>query len=779
MKPLPVFVALVLGLASPAVSAPQGAPIVREIEIRNVATGRVDQTFVLSRVSSRKGSPLDHAAVNRDVRDLLATKAFSTVDVDVEPVGDEVRLVYKVRPRMRLAEPVQVVGADHMRDKKIRELLGLQPDDFVDDQVLGASALKVVDAYREKRFEEPHVTWAIDPLDAAEGLARVTVTIQEGRTTKVAKVIFTGNRGLPLGALEKAVDQRSWWNPLRWILRRNYDVDELEDGRLKVLDLYLNAGYLDATVSEPVITRNSKGDIVVRFDIVEGTRYRCGDVTLSGVSLFPEAELRRVAALKPGQVAGSGILDASEMALRDFYGSRGYVNTRVQSILDPVASQGVVRVRFAVTEGNLTTIGNILIRGNTRTKDKVIRRELLIYPGDILDEVKAKRSERRLTNLGYFETVRRRTLNTDDPNRQDVVFDVDEKRTGQLMVGAGFSTVDNIVGYAELSQGNFDLFGWPHFTGGGQKLKLRTEFGSTRKDYEISFIEPWFLDRQLSFGVDLYRSEYNYSDYDVRRTGAALTLGKSLFGPNRVDLRYQFERSEVSQIDDTNTYFYADETLDSYRFVSEEDRLDSSMTLTVTHDTRDNPFFPSRGNRSSVFGSASGNLLGGDTELYRLGFRAAQYVPLWFGHVLSFKARYEIVDEYGDAAEVPIDERLFIGGGRTVRGFDYRDVGPKVTLTPGATTGGYKAVGGRSLALGNIEYTLPIVSKLRLGIFYDIGNVWRDPYEFHDDNLAAGAGVGIRFDIPGFPIRIDRAWAVQRDSPLTDTDEWVVWIGFD
>jgi translocation and assembly module TamA len=180
-----------------------------------------------------------------------------------------------------------------------------------------------------------------------------------------------------------------------------------------------------------------------------------------------------------------------------------------------------------------------------------------------------------------------------------------------------------------------------------------------------------------------------------------------------------------------------------------------------------------------VFASVAGGVFGFDTDIYGLGARGAFYTPLWWGHVLSVKSQYEIVDAYGGTDTVPINERLFAGGGRTIRGFGYRDVGPKVVPADDPSGGYYRPVGGQSLAVANIEYTIPVVEGVRLAAFYDIGGVWREPFEFNSDNLASGAGIGLRLDMPGFPIRIDRAWAVEADDDLTDSDDWVIWIGYD
>jgi outer membrane protein insertion porin family len=609
------------------------------------------------------------------------------------------------------------------------------------------------------------------------------VAIDEGKRTPVKEVLFEGNEQIPDSDLRGALKQPSRWNPLWWFRKKRFDPDELEAARLEIRDIYMSRGYLDAVVDLPVVETVDEHELRVKVHVSEGTLYHIGKMSLSGVALFSEMALWKGVKVKAGDIASSDAITAAAQALRDYYGSRGYINTVVKPLLDADGSKRTVNVAFSVTEGALTHIRNIEIQGNSRTRDKVIRRELLVYPGDIYDEVKVRRSEKILHNLGYFETVRSSPVGTRSAEEKDLVFQVEEKRTGNIMLGMGFSSVDDLMGFLDLTQGNFDIAGWPYFTGGGQKLKLHTQVGSKRREYSLSFTEPWFLDRKLSLGFDVYRREAEYSDYDVTRTGGAISLGKSLPWANRIDFRYRLERAELGDVSDSNEYFYVDSPSESYYFTDEPRKLtESTLTVSLTHDDRDNPFVPTRGNRTSVFAGLTGGPMGFDTDMYDLGLTSIQYVPLWFRHVLSLRMRWETVEGYGDTTTLPIDDRLFIGGGRTIRGYHYRDVGPKVVrYSSDGEVAECKSVGGQSLALASAEYSIPVVPKIRFAGFYDIGNVWRDSFDidFDQDHLASGAGMGIRFDIPGFPIRIDYAWPVHKDNELTETDRWIFWIGYD
>jgi len=776
--------ALVLALLCGAGGRAQGErPTVVGREIRNLGPGPVDEGLVFAHTSVMPGEELDPAAVARDVRALLDSDRFSHVSVEAEPAADGVRLVYVVRRKLELDGRVRVEGAARFSARRIRKLLAFDRGGAVDEQALGVAAAKVREAYAKRGLNDVGLSWETEVTNEEFGLASVTLYVDEGLPQRLRRVTFSGNTAISDRVLKKSLRLRAPWNPIGWFQKTRVSDLEVEAARSEMREAYLDRGYLDVTVGPASFAEDGDGNVTLGFAIEEGAPYRLGRVRVTGVTAFPVSEIERLVRAESGEVASLSRVRGWAGAVSDFYESRGYVDVRVRPALTQDADDRTVDVALQVSEGGPVHVRNILIRGNTRTREKVIRRELLVYPGDRYDGVKARTSERRISNLGFFSNVRRYTVDTPLADRKDLVFEVEEQRTGQFMVGAGFSSIEQIMGFVELSQGNFDLKGWPHFTGGGQKLRLRAQFGTRRRAYELSFVEPWFLDRKLSLGLDLYRNEVDYRDYDVRRTGGAVTLGKALPGANRISFRYRLEDVEIWDVADTNRYVYLDNPDEAYFFNREEDTLESSLTVTLTHDRRDNAFIPTRGVRATLFGRLSGGPLGCDTDTYGLGARAVGYVPLWFGHVFRLRGRYEVVDAYGDEDEVPISDRLFIGGGRTIRGFDYRDVGPKVVRVAEGVDGpvviSYRPVGGRTLALATASYTIPIVKGIRFALFYDIGNVWRDVYETSFENLASGAGVGLRLDLPGFPVRIDRAWVIEKDDNLTDEDAWVIWIGYD
>lgn len=779
---------LILGVAliqCPVAQAAGEGPLVKEVRIRALGPVAVDEQMVRSYIAAREGKALNRAEVNSDVRSLLASGKIADVRAEVDGPAAGVVLTYAIRMKARLVKPVQVLGAKELGATKVQDLLGLNPGDYLDEPTVAGRVVKLKEEYRKRLYEQADITTSLDSSDPALGQVTLTVRVKEGSQARIVKYEFPGNESVEYSAVREAMDIMAWYNPLGWFRKTPVSEEALQSGCERLRALYKDRGYLDVEIGKPEVRPLSPGRYRVTVRIRENLKYRIARVTVTNSVIFPDRPLLQAADLKAGGEASTTVINRGADAIRDYYESRGYMDTYVQPRLDLLAKAGDVDVRYVVMEGRLTRIRNVLTRGNSVTQDKVIRRELLVYPGEQYDGVRARTSENRLRNLGLFssancvhEPVDPRQSGGSATNQADLVFEVEEQRTGQFMTGVGFSSIDKLIGFAEVSQGNFDIRGKP-FMGAGEKIKLRAEFGSTREAYSLSFVEPWFLDRKLSLSVDLYSSRQNDRDYDVLRQGGAVGLGVPLWGPNRMDFKYRLEQVEIRDSVDTNAYVVVgkDGETDTI-FFSDPRRVASSLSTTWSRDTRDNFFVPTRGSKVYATGTLMGGPLGFDTEIYDLEAGGSLYVPLWWKHVLSLRARAEVVDAYGSQEQVPLSERLFAGGARTVRGFRYRWVGPKAERADGAPD--IRPSGGQSLAVASAEYTVPVpgIPKFRFATFYDIGNVWYDPYDFDLSSYAAGAGVGLRLDIPGFPMRFDYAWPVRKDDPRSRTENWSFWIGY-
>jgi outer membrane protein insertion porin family len=755
----------VLGSAWVARAAP-----IRDIRVTPVGEVPISAEQVLAQVSVQVGQELDRMAMSEDIRSLQRSGAYSYAEVRVEQDADGgIILNFRVsgRPKIR---SLKVSGAEALGNKKVRNLMEIGSGDRVDNALLGQKAQKVRDSYRKDYFPEASVEWTFTPVPGRPEFTDVEIQVTEGRRAVVRRILFKGNKSVSRGELLAVMTQKqsSW---LSWMNSAGvYEPGSLLPDREALRRVFMDHGFLGASVSEPTFAYVSKKKIDITFEISEGPVYTIANWNIGGMTLFDPAAVSRGIMIRAGEEASLSAVDRTARNIRDFYGARGYIQTDVEPLISLNTNLAQATVDYQVEEGTLAYIQNVEIRGNSQTQDKVIRREISVLPGQIYNEVKVRSSENRVRNLNYFSFVNSFSENTAVSNRFNLIFDVEEQRTGQFMVGAGISSVDNIVGFVELTQGNFDLFGWPRFTGGGQKLRLRVQAGSERTDVELSWIEPWFLNRRLSLGIDLFQHDAQFlsDDYDQINTGGSVTLGKPLFSFNRINWIYGLENIDIKNV-----------ATNASDLIKAEGggALKSYATMEVIRDTRNNTFIPSRGFRGSAAATLAGGPLGGDTDTYQFQLRGSQYFSLWFEHVLNFRGWTSIVEEYGNSDHVPIFDRLFLGGPRTVRGFKFREVGPKDDTE--------EPIGGRSAFYGTVEYTIPIVDSVRFAVFYDIGTVWLDLFKKDEDVESVGDGVlnddygiGVRFDFPQFPIQLDYAWPINTDEVNSDSGRFSFSIGY-
>ncbi len=718
---------------------------VREVRVRREGGAPIEEEAVRAYLGIQAGQDLSRAVLARDVRTLEESGRFSFVATEVADVADGVNVTYVVRPRM-IASRVRVEGAEEIGNQKALELLELKAGQPFDEAMLAQKAQTVKEHYRKQYYPFTELEWTITEQPES-GRAEVLVRVEEGRRVKVKDIQFSGLTEVKPAAIREAMTQkrRTFWS---WITGTGtYEPSDLDADREVIRRVLMEAGYLDAKVGDPAVEMEGK-KARITVPLEQGPRYALGGITVSGPKQFGVEQVSASVTSKPGDVASITAIEGARQGIRDFYGSRGYISTEVRQRMVPRPGEPVVDLAYEVAEGGIANIRDIRIRGNTKTKDKVIRRELTVYPGEIYNTVKVRTSERRLRNLGYFEFANAVPEATKEPDLYDVAFEVEEKSTGQFLVGAGFSSVENLFAFAELSQGNFDLFSWPP-VGAGQKLSLRGTVGTERTDAEISFVEPWFLDRKLSLGINLFSRDKRYlsSEYNQQDLGFNVRLGRPLGTYSRVNLTYGLEQIDIYDVS-TN----ASELIRAEEGVS----VKSYVGLEVVRDTRDNSFIPSRGSRNSAGVTYAGGPLGGDVDIYQLEAQSSYFFPLWFRHVFNLRSWASVVDAHGEEDRVPIFDRLFLGGARTLRGFKYRKVGPKDENG--------EAIGGRTAWYVTAEYTVPVVEKVRFATFYDIGLVNLDAYDWETVDYNSDWGVGIRLDIPGFPLRFDYAWPIVADE---------------
>lgn len=767
-------------LAGAQVWAANGEAIKQISIIGKSGEPAADTTFALSRIASQPGTPVDVKTVSDDVRSLLDSKRYSYVGTRVDETADGVILVFIVEPRLRLTGKTTFSGLHAFTYDKAMGYIDLKAGDFVDEEILGAAAERLRRKYTEKRYYNAKIRGTLTEIPGSQGSVTMSFEIDEGDRRNVNFIEVKGNKAISTGKLRRQSGQYPWWNPVGWFATERVSDFDLEVVRSDMQRQYLDIGYLDVQVSEPE-KKIVHGELNITFTVDEGELFSVGAIEFEGVTLFPESEILRSMTLRPGMTAGMVAIRASETALREYFTSRGYVDTRVQTTTYPEPGKpGVINVVYSVKESERAKVGEIMIRGNKFTKDKVIRREISLSPGDVYDGVQQERSKKRLQNLGYFSDVRSYDVEADrEENVRDLIFEVAEKNTGSLMFGAGFSSIDHLVGMFEISQSNFDISNFRNFRGAGQKARLSVQGSKNSTDFDASFIEPWFLDRRLSLNVDAFLRNRSYREYDEQRYGGSVGLAKHVPWIGRVGLSYTLQNVSMEDVMD-DVFFLADDPSTEFRYTDEDDDyLLGGLRLSWTYDTRDNPMVPHTGTKVTVAGTLYNGAFLSDHDFYELDAQIRHYIPLWYNHVLSLSLRGGVVDTYGSEDYVPIGNRYFLGGGRRARGFKYRDIGPKAIPEENPDSGYFRPVGGQTILEGSVEYSIPIVKFVRVAAFYDFGNVWADPYDFDVGEYASSIGGGFRLDMPGFPIRLDYAEALESDDDLSRERSIVFWIGFD
>ena len=714
---------------------------IADIQVRSQDPSRpVEVSAVRAFIQPRVGDTYNPALVNQDIRSLQETKRYAYVGAEVVNGPTGVILVYVVEERPRLRS-ITIDGGEHFANSKIRSWMELNLSDRVDIPLVMSKLEEVKEKYRKDFYTQVEFDVKLTPPDE-DGFTNLRIQVDEGPQRKVTQIRFPGRIYYTRTQLKRAMAQKETWF-LSFITGRG----KLEESKLRqdmsaLEELYRRQGYLDAQAGPYTITETDNG-LKIEIPIKPFDQYVVNSIRIEGNTLYPSSLLGAQVPLQVGGIAASDRIQRGRNGIRDYYNNRGFSNTRVTEKILLTPQQSRIDIIYTVDEGRVAKVRDVLIRGNTRTKDEVIRRELLVFPGDTLNEVNARKSAARLKNLGFFDAANYTLLPTETPGIFDVEFDVKEGRSGQFLAGVGYSSEDKLVGFIEVSQGNFDLMDPPAFSGGGQKLKTRLQLGTERSDIDVSYVRPWFLNRRLSLSVRGFQNDSRFysDDYDQTNTGFSIGIRKSLNNRWRSGLTYTLEEIDV--------YNVAEEASEVIK-IEEGTTLRSGLDLTLTRDSRNDIWTPTRGGRVVLTSGFTGGVLGGDLSNYELGARTSYYYPVVLDHTLNLQGWVRTVDFYGDSDRVPIFDRLFLGGSRTIRGFEFREVSP--------VDENGDPIGGQTSLFASVEYTIPLTEMFRYAMFYDWGVVNSDSFDPDTTDANSSYGVGLRIDMPGFPLRFDYSW---------------------
>jgi outer membrane protein insertion porin family len=753
----------VLGQGAAAGQQRDSEPVyqVGTVTVKFIGTAIVNEQVVRANMQVREGGVLDDSMLDRDIRSLYRTGLFEFIEIKREAVNERVfNLVVEVTPKFRVLD-IRYEGNKRVKARRLEKEIKTRPNIALDERQVKEDAEKIREYYQKTGYNQVSVNYAIE-RDRETSFGTVIFKIKEGEKVRIADVRFVGNENIKSKRLRKEMETKKWWM-FSWLLGTGrLKDDEFDDDLDKLRDYYREEGFLDIEIApEKIMFDYPKPDrLVITIGVEEGRRYRIGEITFSGNKLHPTSILRRVIRQRSGMVFTPSKLDKDVERLDDFYGHDGYLDTRTRLVRKPNIATGNIDIEYNITESEKFNVESLVIEGNTKTKSIVIARELVLGPGDVFDTVRMKISKLRLENTRFFEDVSVTPQETNIPGRRNLRIAVTEGRTGNLSFGAGFSSLERATVFAEISQGNFDLFNRRSlFQGDGQKFRLKLSLGSLSSEVAMNFEEPYLFEQQLALGFNLFRtsSEYNSTFYTEIATGGEVYLRKRLFGLIEGRLSYTYQVISIENVSPSASPIL--------RALAGDNPV-SKIGLQLLRDTRDKIINTTSGNRIEFNTEVAGGPLGGDESFYRLEFRGAQYFPVFEtqAQVLHLLARGGIVQEYGDSNDVAPYNRYFLGGPTTLRGYEYREVSPRDQFG--------EVVGGKSYAFFSAEYSLDIVSPIRFAVFYDAGFVNADAYDFSPAEFTDNFGFGLRLFVAGSPLSLDFGIPLTSDKRARDGNQF-------
>ncbi len=728
-------------------------------------------------MSLREGEDYDQIAIDRDIRTLYRTQLFEHIEVRLQPVGEsEVDLLFDIRPKFRVSS-ISFDGNEKLRDNRLEKELEVSVNHILNERRVkdGAKALK--DYYLKRGYSQARVEYEID-RNPATGFGNVVYKIREGGKYKISKVKFTGNENIKSRKLRRKIKTKKKGIFSLLTGSGKFDADKFEDDLEILEDVYMEEGHLDIGIDQSQVRFSypSKRRMVIEIAVDEGKEYKVGSIGFEGNDMYKGDILRLMLGVRSGDIYRPEKIDEDVDRLEDFYGQFGYMESRVRLSRIPNVTTGNMDIVYQIYESEKYQVESIKIEGNTKTKSTVVIRELAMGPGSTFDSVRMDASKMRLENTRYFEDVSLTPQTTQIPGRRDLRITFQEGRTGNFSFGAGFSSLEKGTFFIELTQSNFDILNWRGaFQGDGQKFRLRAQIGSLSSQIMLAFEEPWLFEKRLAFGFNIFKTESSLSDlYSVGQDGFDVSLRKRLF--ELIEGRVSYSLVQYGYSD------FGPQIDQAQRALFEESNGDiSSVNLLLLRDTRDRIINTWSGSRFELDLTTAGGPLGGNFQYNKIESRNAIYLPLtrWHTQTIEVLLRAGVVKEAGDSTFVPYEERFYLGGPNTLRGFEFRDVSPKEGFYAPAVGQGrvpYE-IGGKTYGLFSAEYSIGFTEGFRGAIFYDGGfvnkaagdfglkrDIQRDAFDgqqvvlgWNNSGWNDNFGFGIRISVMGTPLRLDYA----------------------
>jgi outer membrane protein insertion porin family len=715
---------------------------------------RIDSGAILRNISSRTGDIYDTEQLRNDMKNVFKMGYFDDVKLKVEDTERGKAVIFEVKEKPVITQVI-FSGQDELKEDDIREVVSVIPNTILNAQKIREAVDNIKSLYKSKGFYNTEVTPELTyPL---ADRVKVEFRIEEGEKVYIKDIRFVGNDSFKDKELLKVMGTKEkgllFWFTDSGVLKR----DILEQDMARVTSFYHHHGYIEAAVGKPEITQDGEW-LYVTIEISEGNRYKVGTIELTGDIIGNKEELLHLLKIRNEEYLSRNILREDILRLNDFYAENGYAFAEATPTVNTNKEEKVVDMVIDINKGDLVYINRITIKGNTRTRDKIIRRELLIREKGIFDSKALRESHQRLSRLDFFEDVSITPEPTPDKTKMDLVVEVKEKPTGAFSIGAGYSSVDALMFMAEISQNNF--------LGRGQRMALSAQVSGTSARYNIAFTEPHFYDSQLLLGIDLYNWAREYDLYTRDSRGFAVRFGYPVWELWDASFSYGYDDTELTDVDYDNIAPSISDSLDI--------NVTSYVSFNLARDTRNSLYVTTKGSFNVLHTKYAGGFLGGDSQFTKVDGFTSWFFPGFFFDETAFHIKLSAGQAWeNESGKLPDYEKFYLGGINTIRGFKTRSIAVKET---DPVTGIVYEVGGDIMWFTNLEYHFPLVKAggLRGLVFYDAGNVYETEWDFN--NIKQSVGAGLRWLSPMGPMRLEWGYVIDPE-PDEDSSNWEFSMG--
>ncbi|MCX7944995.1 MAG: outer membrane protein assembly factor BamA [Deltaproteobacteria bacterium] len=724
---------------------------------------RVEKEAILARISSKKGELINKDKIKRDIISILELGFFWDVSVKVKNISEDKKadLVFYVK-EIPAIKSIKIEGNEEIDKEEIEKVITIKINSPFDINKIRGTAQKIKELYIEKGFFLSEVSYQPATIEEAikEDTVELKFIISEHSKVIVKNIHFSGTSKVKPSELKSIMETREggWFSFITG--SGTYKEDAFQKDMMRITQYYRERGFIKARVGTPSLKLTpDKKFLLIFIPIEEGEQYRLGDIKISGDLIVEEKEIRKLITLKKGDIFNTTQFFARDLeAISVLYKDMGYAYVNIETPYKENENQRILDFELIIEKGPVCKFEKIEIIGNTKTRDKVIRREMIINEYDTYSHTALETSKRRIEALGYFEKVEYRTHQGSASHLVNVEFEVKEKATGTFNVGAGFSSAENFLVQAQIGQYNL--------LGNGQSLSLTALISSIRKIFELSFTEPYFFDTNWTFALDLYNTSWNYYEFYRSSTGFRITTGYPINYNLRTYITYTLEDVSVE----------SGVSFENQRRIKNlySEGITSSITLKLIWDSRNNRIYPSRGQFHSISTEIASTLFGSENEFVRTYLKDNFYFQLPYYIVIKAASTIGYITPFGSSG-IPISERFYVGGIYSIRGFTLRSISPflkvaKSGIDPSSELDIFYSGGNKQLIF-NVELEFPIIQQagIRGVFFFDSGNTYDEKSFFFDDpyydfplGLLYSWGFGFRWFSPMGPLRFEWGFPITR-----------------